>query len=111
MRKWIDCLKGARRIEWFLAAVAIAILLVQAVDLPSLRETALEQRVAETVRSIDGVGKAKVMIYEDDDGVPYGALIVIGGADDIGVCLRVQRAVHALLGLEGAQIEIAQYAR
>lgn len=113
MKKFLEALRGARKIEILLAVVAIAILLLQGGDLlqPQKNETELEQRLSAILCRIEDVGKVNVMVTENADGVPEGVLVVAEGASDIGVCLRLQYAVQTLLGVDASQIEIVRSAR
>ena len=113
MKKMLDILKGARWFEVLLALVAIAILLLQFAGSASFGSdgTELERRLSGILGQIDGVGRVKVMVTQSADGVPEGALVVAEGADDVGVCLRLQYAVQTLLGIEASKIEIVRYAQ
>lgn len=109
MKKFLEELKGARSIEWFLAALAIAILLLtQWNGEASLSASGTEQelRVASILSRIDGVGKVEVMISEEDHA---GVLVVAEGAGDMLVCLRLQYAIQTLMGTDTARIEIVPY--
>ena len=112
MKKMLDMLKGARRIELFLALAVAAVLLLQAAGTFSAGGgTELERRLAGILSQIDGVGRVRVMVTENADGEAEGVLVVAEGANDVGVCLQLQYAVQTLLGTEAARIEIVQYAR
>ena len=112
MKKMLDMLRGARRIELFIALVAAAVLLLQLVGTVSVGGgTELEQRLAGILSQIEGVGRVRVMVTENPDGGAEGVLVVADGADDIRVCLQLQYAVQTLLGTDAAQIEIVRYAR
>lgn len=107
-------LKGARRIEWILAAAAIAVLLLMSGGLRFGGEgiqTDLERRLTGILSQVDGVGKVRVMVAEDEDGSVEGVLVAAEGADDIRVCLRIQYAVQTLLGAEASQIEVVEHAK
>ena len=91
MKKFLGELKAARNIEWFLAILAIAVLLL---------------RLSAILSRIEGAGSVEAMISEDGSN---GVLIVAEGADDLGVCLHLQYAVQTLLGTESSRIEIVPY--
>ena len=110
MKKFLDALRGARKIEIFLAIAAIAVLLLQGgvPFQPKTHGTELEQRLGAILCRIDGVGNVEVMVTEAADGSPAGVLVVADGAGEIGVCLRLQYAVQTLLGVEASRIEIVR---
>ena len=108
-RLW-ERLRGARRIELF-AALALAALLALALigsggGDPPLEKTELELRVEGILSTLDGVGEVSAMITQEADGSVRGALIVAKDLEDMGVYLRLQRAVAALLEVEADRIEI-----
>lgn len=113
MKKILEILRGARRIEILLALVALAILLLQfSGDFQVMNGgTDLERRLAGVLSRIEGVGRVEVMVAENSAGEPEGVLVVAQGADDVGVCLRLQYAVQTLLGTEAARIEVVEHAR
>lgn len=108
MKRILEELKGARKIEWFLAIAAVAILLMTQCTgtdtVPDYR-TEQESRLISVLQKIDGVGQVDVMISEDASGV----LVVAEGADNLNASLRIQYAVQALLDCEASQIEIVPY--
>lgn len=104
-----DKLRGARRIELFAAlalAALLALMLINASGGGDARRTALEARVERVLSRVEGAGRISAMITEDDDGRATGALIVAEDLEDVGVCLRLQRSVAALLELDLSRIEI-----
>ena len=106
----LERLRGARRIELFLA-LALAALLALALlgarnDGGEGQKTALEARVERILGQIDGAGRVSAMITEAEDGSVVGVLIVADRLEDVGVYLRLQRAVAALLDIEAEKIEI-----
>lgn len=108
-RLW-ERLRGARRIELFAAlalAALIALLLLKGGSSGSeVEKTELESRVERILSRMEGVGEVSAMITEDEAGGVRGALIVAGELDEVGVYLRLQRAVAALLEVEVDKIEI-----
>jgi len=113
MKRLLETLRGARKIEIFLAAVAIAVLLMQGSSCFQSQSTGteLEQRLEAILARIEDVGRVDVMVNESADGTPNGVLVVAEGADDISVCLRLQYAVQALLGIDASEIEIVRSAK
>lgn len=112
MKRILELLKGARRIEWIAAAVAAAVLLLQLTGslAPTGAQTDLERRLASILSSVEGVGRVEVMIAEDGEGGVEGVLVVAEGAWDAGVCLRIQYAVETLLGVDASAVEVARRA-
>lgn len=110
MKKFWEILKGARRIEWFLIAIAVAILLLLMPRPGSTgAHTEIETRLAGILGRIDGVGRVEVMIAQDAEGAPAGVLVVAEGAEDIRTSLKLEMAVKTLLGTEVSRIEIVHY--
>lgn len=108
MKKILEELKGARRIEWFLAVAAVAILLLTQCagsDSAARYRTDEESRLISVLQKIDGVGRVDVMISAD----ALGVLVVADGADQLAVCLRIQYVVQTLLGCEASDVEIVPY--
>ena len=108
-RLW-ERLRGARRIELFAAlalAALIALLLLKGGSSGGeVEKTELASRVERIPSRMEGVGEVSAMITEDEAGGVRGALIVAGELDEVGVYLRLQRAVAALLEVEVDKIEI-----
>lgn len=111
MKKILEALHGARKIEWFMLIAAAALLVMAQfgrIDSQSAQYTEEERRLASILSRIDGVGRVEVMLPEDGS---KGALIVAEGADRIDVCLRIEYAVHAVTGTAISSIEILPYER
>ena len=109
MKRILEELKGARKIEWFLIVFAIAALLLTQLGDSALSSAHLsqqEKRLCEILKKIEGAGSVEVMI---SDNPLAGVLVVSEGADDLRVCLRLQYAVQTLLGTEASRIEILPY--
>lgn len=108
MKKFFEELRGARSIEWFLAVLAIAILLLMLWNggTPDSTKTAQEQRLTAILKRIDGVGHLELMISDEPQ---CGVLVVAEGADNLEVCLRLQYALQTLTGIDAGQIEIVPY--
>lgn len=109
MKKILEELRGARSIEWLLAALVIVLLLLMLSN-SSPSDTAVktsqEQRLASILKRIDGVGALDIMI---SDGPQGGILVVAEGAENLEVCLRIQYALQSLIGTEANRIEIVPY--
>jgi len=109
VKRLLEALRGARRIEWF-AALALAALL--ALALLGLDRggggdgTALEARLERILRRVEGAGRVSVMVTQGEDGAATGAVIVTEGLSDVQTYLRLQRAVSALLDVPAERIEI-----
>ena len=109
VKRLLEGLRGARRIEWF-AALALAALLALMLFNHSGdgggSGTELELRVERILGRVEGAGKVSAMIAQDEDGTVTGAVIVAEGLSDIRTYLRLQRAVSALLDVAQDRIEI-----
>ena len=68
--------------------------------------TPMEKRMEGVLSQIDGAGKVKVMVREDKDEI-VGVLVVCEGARDVGVRLRIQKAVNTLLAIDNDRIDVA----
>lgn len=96
--------------EWFLAVLAIAILLLTHWNgslSTNVHHTDQELRLASILNRIEGVGRVEVMISGESEEA--GVLIVAEGANDAVACLRLEYAVQTLLGTEISRIEIVPY--
>ena len=113
MKKLLEGLRGARKLELFLAIAAAAVLLLlwPAKYKNPGGQTDIEQRLCAILSEIEGVGKVRTMVTEGDEGEIGGVLIVAEGADDIAVQLRLRYAVQTLLEVNASEIEVAKYAR
>ena len=108
MRQLGDLLKGARRIEFWIAAAAACALLALALSGGTGSGTDSDEARMERILSrIEGAGKVSVMLSGGEDA-PGGAVVAASGADDARVVLELQRAVRALTGLELEKIEIVK---
>ena len=114
MKRFLEIFKGARRLELILLAAAVAILLLQLGGQGLMGggevQTDLEKRLSGLLSQMDGVGRVRVMVAQREDGEIDGVVVAAQGADDLGVCLRVQYAGQTLLGVESAKIEIVRLA-
>lgn len=64
-----------------------------------------EKRISQILSEIDGVGKAEVIISENEEGI-HGAVVVCEGANNIKVIMDVREAVSTALNIEVANIKI-----
>lgn len=110
VKRLMDRLRGARRIELFAALALAALLALMLIDLGGSDggepRTELESRVERILGRVEGAGRVSAMVTQDGDGAVTGVLIVAEGLADVQTYLRVQRAVSALLNVEAAKIEI-----
>ena len=110
MKRLMDRLRGARRIELFAALALAALLALMLIDLGESDggepRTELESRVERILGRVEGAGRVSAMVTQDGDGTVTGVLIVAEGLADVQTYLRMQRAVSALLNVEAAKIEI-----
>ncbi len=110
MKRFLEELKGARKIEWLVLLAAISILMLAGFgqsDAPEAYRTEEELRLISILRRIDGAGDVDAMIARADDGIRV--LVVAEGADDAGICLRLQYAARTLLGAEISRIEVIRH--
>ena len=109
LKRFLEELKAARKIEWLLALLAIAVLLLTRMGdglSTASYQTDQEKRLGAILSRIDGAGRVEVMISEGED---RGVLIVAEGAHDLHICLQLQYAARTLLGVEASMIEIMPY--
>lgn len=73
----------------------------------STAQTQQEARLARVLSAMEGAGNVEVAVfYQEEAGIPCGAVIVAQGADDVAVRLSITRAVCTLLGLESTQVDV-----
>ena len=110
MKRLSEVLRGARRIEFWIAAAAICALIVLTLGERGATDqgpSATEARMERVLSRIKGAGQVTVMLSEDG-GVLSGAVVVASGASDVRVVLELQRALRTLTGLELGKIEIVE---
>ena len=107
MKQLGELLKGARRIEFWIAAAAVCALLAIALGGADAGDASSEARMERILSRIEGAGSVTVMLSGGEDR-PTGAVIAASGAGDVRVALELQRAVRALTGLELEKIEIVK---
>ena len=80
-------------------------------------QTALEKRVSRALSGVAGAGRVDVVIKTQclsggtlassrQEETPVGAVAVAQGADDPLVCLELQQALCALLGLPASAVSV-----
>ena len=107
MGKILEAIKGARKIELYLAAACAALLLLMCVDDGgdgNSGKTQQEIRIEAILEKVDGAGSVDVMIAEGGGSV----LVVAEGADDPAVRLQLTDAVSSLTGLGADKITVTK---
>ena len=108
MKQLGELLRGARRIEFWIAAAAVCALLALSLGGGTdARADDTESRMERILSRIEGAGRVTVML-SGDEGAPEGVVVAASGADSARVVLELQRAVRALTGLELEKIEIVK---
>ena len=106
---FLEKLRGARRIEYFIAIVILALLALQwmnTASVPVEGKSELETRLEDILERIDGTGKVSAMITQREDGSITGVLVVAEDMEDMQTYLNVHNAVKTLLDVELSQIRI-----
>lgn len=109
-------LKGKVKIKELIFIAILAIILLFAVwkvfrgngqqeENASLFATDNEKRVAHILEEIEGVGKAEVVVYEDENGVK-SVVVVCEGANNFSVIMDIREAVAAALGTEEKAVKV-----
>ena len=112
MKRLMEALKSARKLEICIALAAIAILMLLGLGNGGDGGASPEERRMERILSeIEGAGRVSVKLSEDEKGACSGAVVAASGAEDIAVLLRLQGAVQTLTGLEPENIEIVKSGR
>ena len=112
-REWLNQLKGARRIEWLVLALALilaALFLLSNADTSgqeTVAKTDLEARLERVLEAVDGAGKVRTMVTQREEEI-IGVLVVAEGAGEMRVRLEIAQAVQALLDVELSRIEVVQ---
>ena len=108
MKAFLEALRGARYLEWFLLAAVLSALGLMLLNNPGGTSERLpeEVRLERLLERVDGVGDVDVMITVDNDGRPAAAAVVAKGLDDIGARLEMQSAIQALLDIDLNRIRI-----
>ena len=111
MKRFLEELRSAKRIELFIAIAAIAMLILSLcgdAGKTGAHFTDEEVRLSEILGRIEGVGRIEVLISEENSG---GVLIVAEGVENMETYLRLQYAVQTLVGTEISRIEIIPYGK
>lgn len=96
-------------------AVGICLLLPQEQEKLSGSSSEEEARLATVLSAMEGVGKVEVVIRWDETSAtmtqpgskaPAGVVVVAQGAEDIGVRIKLIRAVTTLLQLQPNSVEV-----
>lgn len=96
-------------------AVGICLLLPQEQENLSGSSSEEEARLATVLSAMEGVGKVEVVIRWDETSAtmaqpgnkaPAGVVVVAQGAEDIGVRIKLIRAVSTLLQLQADSVEV-----
>lgn len=110
---WQQIRQFLRREGWLIAVLGVAVLLcltLSAVE-GGTAPTQQESRLAQVLSAMEGAGRVEVALYYQgaaDEAIPCGAVIVADGAGDVGVQLRLTRAVTTLLGMDASRVEVFQ---
>lgn len=102
---------------FLLAALLLAFFLMAGE--PGNGDTALEERISQTLSQMEGAGRVDVTIHtrrimqqsgsfgaQDAQEIPCGAVAVAQGADDPVVAMALREALCALLGLSASSVSI-----
>lgn len=102
-------MRGARRIEFWIAVASVCALLALAQGQSGAGSGAseVEARMERVLSRIEGAGRVSVMLSGGEDA-PTGAVVVASGAGDVRVALELQRSLRALTGLELDRIEVVK---
>ena len=102
-------LKGARRLEIFILVAVVAAAVLMSMKTPgSGSASPMETRMERVLSAIEGAGRVKVLINENDEGGICGVLVVADGAGNLSVRMRLMSAVKATLGTDMSQVEIVE---
>lgn len=108
MKRIRELFRSARKLEIALAIVAAAVLALMLIEQgagPTASGTAEEMRLERLLERIEGAGQVSVLLG-GGEGAYSGCVVVAGGAEDMRVCLKMQRAVMAATDLPLEKIEI-----
>lgn len=111
MNQLLAALRSARKIELLVILAAVCALIVMGMSGSDAGETISTQeelRMERVLSQLEGAGRVRVMLAADESGAYTGAVAVCPGAEDVRVCLEIQRALHTLTGLELDRIEVVK---
>ena len=107
MKKFLEEIKMAKKLEWFLLLTVAAMLLLVAfkdtAGSANLRNET-EQRLISVLNRIHGVGKNDALITELNGRTSI--LVIAEGAEDMEVYLRILQAVRMMFNSDVSDIEI-----
>ena len=119
LAKWREAWAKLRRDGGLLLVIAgaagLCLLLPQSGQKQAATASEEELRLASVLSSMAGAGKVEVVVRWAEEAatvtqpgtrVPLGAVVVAQGAEDIGVRLKLIRAVTTLLDLEPGAVEV-----
>ena len=75
-------------------------------DVGSVEYDVEEQKLANVLSQIEGVGNTKVMINRGKDEEVIGVIVIAEGAKSKTVCLRINQAVRTALSLTPEKVKI-----
>ncbi len=75
-------------------------------DVGIVEYDAEEQKLANVLSQIEGVGNTKVMINRGKDEEVIGVIVIAEGAKSKTVCLRINQAVRTALSLTPEKVKI-----
>lgn len=108
MKRITEAFKGARKLEWVLAlilvAIAVVILLEQGIS-PGSVASEDELRLERLLSQIDGTGQVSVLL-SGKEGEYNGCVVIAEGADDVRIFLKLQRAIQTAMNIPAENIEI-----
>ena len=108
MKRIMEALRAARKIEIVLVLVFIAVLAVIVMDQGSLTASdagSEEARLEKILSSIEGAGRVNIML-SGTDGAYRSCVVIAEGGDDMRIILKIQRAVQAATEIPPEKIEI-----
>lgn len=75
-------------------------------DVGTIEYDVEEQKLANVLSQIEGVGNTKVMINRGKDEEVIGVIVIAEGAKSKTVCLRINQAVRTALSLTPEKVKI-----
>lgn len=109
-------MKGKKEALWIpmilIVAVALIIIGTKSKNEETASDTSYETRVADICKSIDGVGKCRVLIYYSEPASRYaeqkveGIVVVCEGAGSVDVRRRLTDALSSFFGIGSNRVII-----
>lgn len=103
-----EALKGARKLEWVLVLILVAIAVVILMEQGNTSDSIAsedELRLEKLLLQIDGCGRVSVLL-SGKEGEYTGCVVVAEGADDVHIFLKLQRAIQTATNIPVENIEI-----